>query len=729
MYKRKIYQFAVILLFLSPSIVKGQISQGGFPIQVQRLKSVSTNIDLVIMPAIDNQKMRMLNSKTEQNLLKSFCFAHSFDVSLSPKNSGKWYNDGEVGIWQLRIRSVGAYSLNLILEQFHLPENAKLFIISENTGEVKGAYTSDNNTDSQVLAIEPIEGDEILIQYEELNNVTTPGVFVISKVAHDFIGITASGTHRPLGISGSCNININCDVANGTENIRDAVCRIIIEGTELCTGTLINNTALDGIPYLLTANHCINSEKKAQSTVFLFNYESPYCGSVDGDISRSLSGSALKASFDSLDFALVRLNTIPPFNYRTYLAGWNRRNIAPNSSICIHHPLGDIKKVSIDQDQAITSKFNSSYLAKGFWNILRWEKGVTEQGSSGGPLFDQNKQLVGTLTGGSASCTLPTNDYFEKFALSWNYRKESTKQLKFWLDPINSSVEKLDGMTSNSGVSVCKPVTNFKNADVHAVIPISSGSTQKGYWSGSNTEGYTEFAEQYKFSKNCEIQGITLGIAKAKINHAYTSSYLDIKVYDGIDKPETLLYSEKYDINKFYPDAMNYIPFKSNVKTTGDFFVSYDISQLHAGDTLVVYMANRKLDTTNSFYLKNQDTWFDYNSKNISGYGSALLTELIACNIDDPTIIDEFNPNVKVASFYPNPFYGNQTLNVLTVDTIECPEDVVVYDLLGKKQNVIVNSSGQNSLTLSFSGRRPGIYIIHLEAGGREVVGKVAYMP
>ncbi len=729
MFKRKIYQIAVILLFCLPFVAKGQISQGGFPIQIQKLKSISANSDLVIMPSIDNQKLRSQFSRSEPSLLKPFRFAHAFDVSLSPKNAGKWYCDGEVNIWQLRIRSVGAYSLNLILEHYNLPEGAKLFLINQNSGEVKGAYTSLNNSSNQVLAIEPLEGDELTVQYEEPLNAGFPGDFLISQVAHDFIGVVSSGTHRPLGISGSCNVNINCDVANGTENIRDAVCRIIIEGKEICTGTLINNTGLDGTPFLLTAYHCINSEIKAQASVFLFNYESPYCGSVDGDVSRSLSGSSLKSSFDSLDFALVRLNTTIPYNYRSYLAGWNRKNVAPNSSICIHHPLGDIKKVSIDQDPAVTAKFNSSYLAAGFWNILRWEKGVTEQGSSGGPLFDQNKQFIGSLTGGSASCVLPTNDYFEKFALAWDYRKEPTKQLRVWLDPIYSNVEKLDGMSTNSGQTLCKPVTNFKNSDVHAIIPVLSGSTQNGYWSGSNTEGIFEFAELYKSYKNCEVQGITLGIAKVKINHAFANSYIDIKVYEGTDNPETLLYSEKYDINKFYADAMNYIPFKSTVKTSGNFFVSYNISQMNVGDTLVVYMADRKSDTTNSFFLENSSGWVNYNSLNLNGNGSALLTELIACNIDDSTIIEEPNPNIQEARFYPNPFYGNQTLNVQTVDTIEDPKNVAVYDLLGKKQNVLVTPVGQNSLTLNFLGRRPGIYIIHLDAGGREIIGKVAYMP
>ena len=730
---KNIYRIVFFLLLHSPIILPGQISKGGIPIQVNKLKSFSaSNSDLVIMPAVDNKQLQNQFSRSEENSLKPFVFAHTFDVSLTPKNSGDWYNTSEVNVWQLRIRSTGAYSLNLVLENFKLPEGARLFLISQTTGEIKGAYTSENNSNSQIFAIEPVGGDELMVQYEEPVNVSFPGELKISKVSHDFIGITAYNPHRPLGVSGNCNVNINCNVANGYDNNRDAVCRIIIIN-ELCTGTLMNNTSKNGIPYLLTAYHCINSEYKAQASVFLFNYESPYCSSynspsIDGDVSRTMSGSSLKASFDSLDFSLVRLNQIPPYNYRTYLAGWNRVNSAANSTVCIHHPLGDVKKVAIDLDPPITKKYMSSYLATGFWNIVAWDYGVTEVGSSGAPLFDQNKRLIGALTGGSADCITRKNDFFEKFALSWNYRKETNKQLKAWLDPLNSNPQTLDGMTLNTGKTLCTAVTNFLNSDTQAILQINSG-LKKGYWSGTNMAGFTEFAEKYSFSKNCEVQGITFGIASVKIHSTETVPIIDIRVYEGQNNPEKLLYSESYDISQFYPDAMNYIPFKSSVLTTGNFFVSFNISNLPSSDTLVVYMANRKLDKTNSFYLKNDNGWSTYNSQNLSGNGSALLTELIACNVDDPFSSEKTLTDIPGARFYPNPVSGTSELNIQTEDEIECAEEISVFDLLGKRQSIPYQIINSNNLSLNFSGKSPGIYFVHLEARGRQITGKVTYIP
>lgn len=725
---RSILKIVSILLILFPLTVSSQISEGGIPVQIKRLKSATSLSDVVVLPAIDNFKLQSMNSRTSENMLKPFHFAHPFQVALNPENSGKWYSGNDLNVWQLRIRSTGAYSLNFILNQYHLPENAHLFLINEQTGEVKGAYTSANNTEDQTLAIEPIDGDEILVQYEEPIQASFRGRFEIAQVAHDFVGVGTSGAHRPLGISGSCNVNINCDLVNGTEDIRDAVCRIIIEGTELCTGTLMNSTAFDGTPYLLTAYHCINSEKKAKSSVFLFNYESPYCNSIDGDVSRSLSGSSLKASFDSLDFALVQLTTLPPFYFRPYLAGWNRRNQAPLNSMSIHHPLGDIKKVAIDKDAAVTSKFSNTYLPLGFWKINRWDNGVTEQGSSGGPLFDQNHQLIGTLTGGAATCILPTNDYYEKFALAWDYRKESSKQLKYWLDPVNSNSEKISGMFMYSDSNLCLPVTNFRNTDTHAAIQITNGLIKKGYFSGSNLAGYTDFAEKYVFSKSCVIQGVTLGVARVKLNPLYANAYINVKVYEGNDKPETLLYTQKFDIKTFWVDGMNYLAFNNPVKAKGNFFVSYDITDLHDGDTLAIYMANRKTEL-NSFYLKNQSGWINYNSQNLNGYGSALLTELISCNIDTTSGLEDFNDILAGTKMYPNPLFGSNFLTVETLQKIDCAEDITIYDLLGKIQNVQIIQLGDNSLRLNFKGKRPGIYLINIDTGGHSVTGRIAYLP
>ncbi|MGE5394077.1 MAG: trypsin-like peptidase domain-containing protein [Candidatus Saccharibacteria bacterium] len=717
---------ALLLVILQDSAL-GQLSQGGTPVQVQKLKSLVTD-DVIVLPSVDNEQERQASmDEQQQSGLKAFHFAHPFDVSLNLANSGEWYDAGTLKVWQLSIRSTGAYSLNVIFGKFHLPEKARLFVIGAKSGIIKGAYTADNNSSSQVLAVEPVAGDELLIQYEEPAGVAFPGQLELSRISHDFTGAGAPDDHRPLGISGSCNVNVNCNSANGTEEIKDAVCRIIVEGEDICTGTFVNNTANDGTPYLLTAYHCISTEHKANSTVFLFNYESPACTSIDADVSRSLSGSSLKAAFDSLDFALVRLSSAIPYAYRPYLAGWNRKSQAPSSTKTIHHPLGDIKKISTDKDIPATSSYSSNYHVNSFWKILRWDTGTTENGSSGGPLFDQNNLLVGSLTGGSATCSLPTNDFFSKLALAWDYRKENYRQLKAWLDPSGTNATTLAGRYLYTQQHLCQPVTNFSNEDTYSLKRIPKAGVVKEYFSGTNNSGYSEFAEQYTFAKSCEVEGISLGIAIAKTNSSFATSMLSVNVYEGTDQPGKLVYSQDFDINKLYPDAMNYLAFTTPVNVSGNFFVGYNISKLHSGDTLAVYTANRSNSTLNSFFLKSGTNWASYNSRNTAGNGSALLTELIACNIDNPTKIDSFDSE-NVAHFYPNPLRGNILLSVVTKEELDTNEAVKVYDLLGKEQNIPFVYRTAKKLLLNFSGKRPGIYFVHIKAGGRTIVGKIAYI-
>ena len=132
---------------------------------------------------------------------------------------------------------------------------------------------------------------------------------------------------------------------------------------------------------------------------------------------------------------------------------------------------------------------------------------------------------------------------------------------------------------------------------------------------------------------------------------------------------------------------------------------------------------------TNSFYLKNQSGWSKYNSTNVLGNGSALLMEIVACNVDDPNGINELRADQSEARFFPNPLSGSSMLTIQTEKQIDCPEEIAVFDLIGKKVEVAVTQIGQNNLNLNFRGQRPGIYMVHLESGGRTIIGKIAYVP
>ncbi len=116
--------------------------------------------------------------------------------------------------------------------------------------------------------------------------------------------------------------------------VKPSVVRLYINGIEYCTGVLVNNTAYDGTPYVLTAQHCITTDSHANSTVFQFNYESAECFGDDGPLDMSISGSELMSVGDSIDFSLVKLSLVPPASYGVYYAGWDRSDVPATRPPC-----------------------------------------------------------------------------------------------------------------------------------------------------------------------------------------------------------------------------------------------------------------------------------------------------------------------------------------------------------------------------------------------------------
>ena len=98
--------------------------------------------------------------------------------------------------------------------------------------------------------------------------------------------------------------------------------------------------------------------------------------------------------------------------------------------------------------------------------------GVTEGGSSGSPLFNQNGLQVGTLSGGSSMCNDPTaSDFYGKFSYHWESNgATSDKQLRPWLDPLGTNPTTLQGWDP-AWVSE-PPVTNFSAS----ATSVSSGT-------------------------------------------------------------------------------------------------------------------------------------------------------------------------------------------------------------------------------------------------------------
>ena len=313
------------------------------------------------------------------------------------------------------------------------------------------------------MPVSHVPGDELVIQLEVPINQQDFGELKIGRVAHGIDPITPDRRFMDewYGVSGDCNTDINCELGINWQDEKNSCCRIITNGGRRCTGNLINNTAEDGTPYVLTAAHCISTQSEAETAIFYFDYESPTCDGPDGNIYHMISGADLiatgdtletmypKGRRDSIDFSLVKMSIAPPDSFNVFFAGWDRGTSPPKYTATIHHPQGDVMKISVDNDPPETSYHVDNYfndlVEYSHWRILEWDNGTTENGSSGGALFNENKRIVGLLTGGQASCDSSVNDYFTKFDYAWDYYSNALKHLKTWLDPLNTGVSHLDG--------------------------------------------------------------------------------------------------------------------------------------------------------------------------------------------------------------------------------------------------------------------------------------------
>jgi hypothetical protein len=197
---------------------------------------------------------------------------------------------------------------------------------------------------------------------------------------------------------------VNCPEGTDWQIEKKSVALIIDGGSAACTGALVNNTANDGTPYFLTANHCLGNPS---NWIYLFNHESANCTGSSGPTLQTISSGDLVASNGGSDFALIELSSAPPASYEVQYVGWDRSDDeSVTASTSIHHPSGDVMKICFDED----SPYHANQGGAAVWYIDEWEDGVTEPGSSGSPLFDQNHRIIGQLYGGYAACSGSVNN-------------------------------------------------------------------------------------------------------------------------------------------------------------------------------------------------------------------------------------------------------------------------------------------------------------------------------
>ena len=405
------------------------------------------NIEEKLMPSFDVNRVAEEDAQNEgvKGIPWRFGYTHSVDLGLE---DGIW-TDLENGdrVWRMLISSPGAISLNFIFDDFFMPEGGSLYLYSDDREDLLGAYTSVQNQENRMLGTWLVYGDKVWLEYYEPQNVSGMGSINISKITHGYRNADKRPQEKGLNDSGDCMLDVDCNIGDDwqakKEHNKRAVALIVMNNS-LCSGTLINNTSNDGTPFFLTADHCMEGNNPS-TVAFLFDWISPapqcatYNNSQNGSQNMSVSGSILRASDPLSDFALLEITQSIPGSWDRVYAGWDRSGQIPDYAVGIHHPSGDIMKVSRDNNSPAKINYSNLYA----WEISNstggWDYGATEGGSSGSALFDPDGRIIGQLCCGASGCNGLTDngqsDDYGRMDKSWTGAGSPSTRLSDWLDP------------------------------------------------------------------------------------------------------------------------------------------------------------------------------------------------------------------------------------------------------------------------------------------------------
>ncbi len=362
----------------------------------------------------------------------------------------RWSETPEGGqVAAISITSAGAHGLRLGLVVDAMPDAAELRLYRkdrsktgfETTGKaVNEAIARNRRADGDTRAAgiwwtPDLGADEVTLEIALPAGLSTSQLRIaIPTLTHAYVNLALpvelelrdSLVPRNVGDAAGCELDASCADQYATE--RNAVARMTYVGSDnryyYCTGSLLNNTRRDLTPYFLSANHCISTQASATSLRTDWFFRSASCNSFEPSAQTTAlqRGATLLYATAAHDATLMRLNDAAPAG--ATLAGWDARGTAVTGTAIygLHHPQGDLLKYSEGQVQSYRNcslsagsiTCNPGNAQSDFVNV-GWSKGVTEGGSSGSAMFAGGR-VVGTLSGGSSSCTVSGgSDVYSRF--------------------------------------------------------------------------------------------------------------------------------------------------------------------------------------------------------------------------------------------------------------------------------------------------------------------------
>lgn len=680
-----------------------------------KFKLINQNSVIKKIPAIDISPL-IAADKANKNSDIPFRFGKSIDLNYT-LNDGKWLKLDSTKVWSLKIISPNAYSLNFIFSELYLPKGSELYIYNEDGTMVYGPVTEIENQSSKNFLTDIIQGESATIQLTVPISSNEEPALTIQKLIHgykDLFSTTKSG----YGESGNCTQDVACYPSWNEES--DGIVQILLSsGDEICSGSLLNNTVQDYKPYVLTAFHCIDigdlnfhtiyeqngiledfEIERTHNWLVRFRFRHTTCGGSTFANVLTYNGTNFRSAWVQTDFALVELQVnIIDDSYsvgQKVWLGWDHSGNTPTNGTSIHHPSGDVAKISFENNSLVVTNYNGINDTP-HWKVTKWDNGVTEKGSSGAPLFDQNKKVIGQLHGGSSSCSNPDgSDYFGGFYRSWTGGGTNTTRLSNWLQPTG---------TGNTLNSKRQPMPEYSGGTNSLCIGATSSYTVTNFasnysvnhWNGSNVtfpNGNT--------SNPVVVQGSTTGAGwvEAVINVGWGTFTMERK-YITVGAPTP------------------YIIGAPTVKCGYNHTYTVDQTSEIGGE---------------SFYWESDILGLvDPYAKHCIAYGVMDGGGYISCTVTSCGVSKTSTKNVNAIAcetllVSPNPSTNETTISIESNsnDSFDAstPWDLEVYD---QKQLIKVKKSGlkEKTIKLETSQWKDGVYIVRAIIGDRILSGKL----
>ncbi len=448
-----------------------QARQGEPPWSLAQSAKAGVDLPIEDVRGIDAARLRAQADAAARSAIgpraKRLAVAVGTDVSFAPERNGSWQtlSDGS-HLWHLRVRSSGATDLRLGFDRYALPPGATLYVIGAD-GYYQGPYDNSDAIDARFDA-PVVPGDTATLELQLPADATlAPDALELGHIGAGFRDVFGREKIGSVGLSGACNINVACPLGQTYPDEVRAVGHYEFQAAGsrdyyICSGTLLADVPRSGRDWFVTAAHCISAASEAASIIVYWNYQSTQCSRLaappGGYFNDDQHGAVLRATRADVDVTLLELGGSADPGWNRYRAGWDASGALPAGTIGIHHPSGDVKKITAGPQPFTTGNciLDAPPRSDTHWMAGPYTQGTTEGGSSGSGLFaatgsGQPRRLIGTLSGGDAECssaspTLPNagTDCYGKFSVAWQGAAASMR-LRDWLDPANSGTTSLVG--------------------------------------------------------------------------------------------------------------------------------------------------------------------------------------------------------------------------------------------------------------------------------------------